>query len=804
MSSVGRSNRFTKASPCPVCGGCEGDPRGQGKRCSGFASDDGAWVRCTREEHAGGLPIDDRASPPAYRHLMRGNCNCGVQHGPPDYTSEIEATYDYVDEAGKLLYQVVRKRPKRFLQRRPGATPDTWEWNLRGVRLVPYRLHLLLSADKLLPVYIVEGEKDVLSLESRGLVATTNAGGAGKWRSIQTSAAIALRGREVVVIADADEPGRKHARAVAAALQGVASRVTLLEPPPGHKDMSDAIRAGLGVQDCVPLAASPVALVTTASAMAWEDSEHAAPADSRIANDERPEVRLYATDTSKNVDALDAALAEHAPDVFQRGLHLVEVVSETRPRLSPEGAPVLRELNAHSLELHVSRNLNCVRFQPPDAAAIKLESTGGPRAAGEWVPTKAHKETAILPMLAHGRWRRIRPIVGVTESPMLRPDGTVLQVAGYDDGTGYLYRPPCEYPTVADHPTQDDARGALADLRHVFCDFPYISDPCSVVPIAALLTILSRPAIDGIVPVFAFEASKQNAGKTLQGDAVHMIATGRIGAHASFPADEQEQPKTVFSIALSGAPVAFFDNVKGIFGGAALECAITSSELSQRILGAPSGATPPWRAVVMVTGNNMTMTEDMLRRSLVSRVEPPEARAAPFAHHPLLDWVKEHRARLVAAALTLLRAYTAKGCPATGLAPLDSFESWSRLVPAAIAYAGGPNVIEAVGSVEMSGTDEAGAFAIFVRQLSRMGEVSTKGIIDRCYPAPRHDEPPDGWEEMREAIETMAPPKGNFAPSVKLLGMAVHSRVGQFHAGLKLISRLQAGKRLWSTASASK
>jgi hypothetical protein len=261
--------------------------------------------------------------------------------------------------------------------------------------------------------------------------------------------------------------------------------------------------------------------------------------------------------------------------------------------------------------------------------------------------------------------------------------------------------------------------------------------------------------------------------------------------------------------------VAFFDNVKGRLGGEAIEGAITSGELRQRVLGASVDAVVPWRATVLCTGNNMTMTEDMLRRSLVCRIEPPESRGK-FIHPDLVDWTRAHRARLIASALTILRAYAVKGCPETGAGHLDSFLEWSRLVPAAIVYAGGPNVIAAVGTVEMSGSDEAGAFAVFLRELDRMSVVdqwrqpterrslTTKELLDRLYPAPRSDEPPDGWDDMREAVSTMSPTKGNFPPDLARLGRAIQERSGQYSHGLKLVRTTSKGQRRWGTERASK
>lgn len=150
---------------------------------------------------------------------------------------EVVAEYDYRDEQGKLLFQVLRMQPKTFRQRKPNGLGG-WEWTTAGVRRVLYRLpELLASAGT---VYLVEGEKDVATLERHGLTATCNPGGAGKWKFVADGARGWLKGRDVAIVADADEPGRKHAEEVRASLSGVVKSVRVVSPPNGHKDVSDA------------------------------------------------------------------------------------------------------------------------------------------------------------------------------------------------------------------------------------------------------------------------------------------------------------------------------------------------------------------------------------------------------------------------------------------------------------------------------------------------------------------------------------------------------------------------------------
>jgi len=156
--------------------------------------------------------------------------------------SGLAATYDYRDEEGELLFQVVRKVPKGFLQRRPRGG-GAWTWNLNGTRRVLYRLPELLAAAAAEPVFITEGEKDADRIADCGLIATTNPGGAGKWRP---EYAECLRDRSVVILPDKDEAGRLHAGRVAEGLSGVAAEVRVLELPglPDKGDVSDWVAAG--------------------------------------------------------------------------------------------------------------------------------------------------------------------------------------------------------------------------------------------------------------------------------------------------------------------------------------------------------------------------------------------------------------------------------------------------------------------------------------------------------------------------------------------------------------------------------
>lgn len=155
--------------------------------------------------------------------------------------ARIVATYGYTDEAGALLFEVVRFDPKDFRQRRPDGAGG-WDWKVAGVRRVPYRLPRVLEAAVAGGrVFVVEGEKDVEALERAGEVATCNPGGAGKWRP-EFAEYLAGAG-EVVIVRDKDAAGVKHAADVAASLVGKVERVVVVEAATG-KDAAEHLGAG--------------------------------------------------------------------------------------------------------------------------------------------------------------------------------------------------------------------------------------------------------------------------------------------------------------------------------------------------------------------------------------------------------------------------------------------------------------------------------------------------------------------------------------------------------------------------------
>ncbi len=163
--------------------------------------------------------------------------------------SQVVATYEYTDEHGKVLFEVVRLAPKDFRQRRPDGKGGHI-WKLEGVPRVLYRLPAVIqAAAQGATIYIAEGEKDVEALEKAGVVATCNPGGAGKWHDDFSAF---LAGADVVIVADKDAVGRDHAHGVARSVADFAESVRVVEAKVG-KDAADHLAAGKRLDELVPV-----------------------------------------------------------------------------------------------------------------------------------------------------------------------------------------------------------------------------------------------------------------------------------------------------------------------------------------------------------------------------------------------------------------------------------------------------------------------------------------------------------------------------------------------------------------------
>lgn len=510
-------------------------------------------------------------------------------------------------------------------------------------------------------------------------------------------------------------------------------------------------------------------------------------------------VRIQITKQEHEVnDAVIGALSL-APDIYVRNHQLVEILWAGEDDELGQG-PVIRALTPSRVREVVTTAC--------DFYMLRKDRRG------EWQERDVHPPNWMVSAV-HGRglWLGLRAIVGILESPAMRPDGSIIQDAGYDSATAYVLLPSAEFPRVPDAPSREDARRALKALCEVFADFPYASEADRYAVIACLLTVLARPAIKGAVPAFVLRATTPGSGKGLQADAIGTIAHGRPPAKMAFPSKEEEREKVLGAYALRGAGVICFDNLAGGFGGAALDRCLTAIDTVElRILGKSEIPELKWRAVVTATGNQPEIVGDTARRVIQSSLEPeeenPEERdERRFAHHPLLQWVQKERCRLVVDALTLLRAHALAGRPREGCKTWGSFEAWAEIVPPAIVWAGGANPMltrPALDSTADAGKEAAAELLKLWSKLDAAGKGFTAAeFIRALYPADRRDlDESEDYVAARSAVETLTRCKGGKTPDTTTLGYALRKLRRRTIAGRRLdLDAVSDGARRWVVSS---
>jgi hypothetical protein len=292
-------------------------------------------------------------------------------------------------------------------------------------------------------------------------------------------------------------------------------------------------------------------------------------------------------------------------------------------------------------------------------------------------------------VIAQGERRKLKPLDGVITGPTIRLDGSVLDAPGYDSVTRLFFDPRGEdVPSVPINPTLEQARMALDALLHAFETFPFVDASAKGALLTAILTAATRPVLP-TAPAFAFDAPVQGSGKTLLAACIGALIEGRapdVWPHTQ-GRDDEEARKRLFTALRGGSKALIWDNVTGVFDSASMAAFITADTMVDRVLGKSEAIRIPNRALLILTGNNLSLAGDLPRRVIICRIDPETDE--PFARQFTLDplqWVLENRLDMLAAACTLIRArFTHVQQTAPGR--LASFEAWDDLVRQTVVWA---------------------------------------------------------------------------------------------------------------------
>jgi hypothetical protein len=282
---------------------------------------------------------------------------------------------------------------------------------------------------------------------------------------------------------------------------------------------------------------------------------------------------------------------------------------------------------------------------------------------------------------------------GVIEAPALREDGTIITVPGYDEQSRLFYaqQDGLDIPEIPDHPTADHIDVAVEMVHDTIADFPFVDAASRTNAIAAMLTAVVRPAIKGPTPLALFDATTAGTGKSLLSEVVSLTTSGREAAMFSAPRDSEEWRKALTSVLREGSAVVVIDNVNYRLDSGDFCKALTETTHGDRVLGKSQTINLPVRCAWIATGNNIQLGGDMPRRCYWSRMDAgcskPFQRTG-FRHKRLKEYVLKHRGELLAALLTLARAWFVAGRREPDLTPVGSFEDWSVIIGGILQHAG--------------------------------------------------------------------------------------------------------------------
>tara|TARA_R110002049_G_scaffold72490_7_gene187573 strand:- start:156155 stop:158947 length:2793 start_codon:yes stop_codon:yes gene_type:complete len=530
---------------------------------------------------------------------------------------------------------------------------------------------------------LVEGVKDAAALLGLGYNACGLPGS-----SMARKYAGLFKGCHIITVADLDEVGQSGAVRTGGNLSGIAASIKAARLPG-----EIVATKGDDVRDVIRRDGDDAVRKAIENATAWQ------PREGELRNDDRPEVILtlryawHCDQVTQHVGRLGWKTPwipepkREARKIYQRGGMLVHVIEETKPDATSKGGkvsiakgtPRIRPLPVPQLKLRVA-----------DACQLIVEKeTGDGDFEKQAVPPPNWLTDGIHTAGDYGD--AVRSLDGIITAPTIRVDGSILQQPGWDAKTGLLFRPSMKFQPVPEKPSESDAKAAANRLLEVVSDFPFTDEADQSAWLSMVLSMIGRSCVAGCVPMFTITANIRGAGKSLLVDAASIIAYGHTAARTTYTSEDDEMRKRITSIVMEGAPAVLLDNIDRPIGGAAIDAVLTAERWKDRELGQSRNIDLPAKAVWTATGNNLSFRTDVARRVLPIRLDSPEEcpeDRTDFAHADLLGWTRENRAKLVTAALTVLRAYFVAGCPKQPDGQFGSFESWSDVIRGSIVWAG--------------------------------------------------------------------------------------------------------------------
>lgn len=310
--------------------------------------------------------------------------------------------------------------------------------------------------------------------------------------------------------------------------------------------------------------------------------------------------------------------------------------------------------------------------------------------SGGWAP--CDPPINVVNMLLKGQeYPHLRRLAGLARQPFFRPDGTLVTASGYDTASS-VYAAFNSADFLLPEPTRENASEALGDLMGLLREFHFQSSHDLSAALCAMLTAAVRGSLR-LAPAFNLSASASGSGKSYLASLISLFAGPGDPHSTSYPSTAEEATKSILAVLMERPAVVLFDDMQGNWTPyGALNKALTSATITERILGVSKTATVGTNCLFMGTGNNVEPAADMRRRVLSLYIAPPTGSPATLTYNGNpVEVVRRNRGQYVSAALTIIRAFNAAGSPRAAVPSIATYGDWSDLCRQPLLWLGLPD-----------------------------------------------------------------------------------------------------------------
>lgn len=484
--------------------------------------------------------------------------------------------------------------------------------------------------------------------------------------------------------------------------------------------------------------------------------EHEAPdggPDLRVVAPTRPEL-----DITNEADAIDGLLdimsGGQLPDLYKRSGGPCWVYTDD------EGNPLIRQLASENLRAYLADHVTT--FQ-----VVTDPLTMGTKEVRELLMPKT-----CATVLGRRDWPLL-PLRGVVTSPVVRPDGTLVQAPGYDRRTGLYLQPRVKLRRLRPEVTDDALQKAKEIiLGLMLADFPWVDPSDRAHFVGALLTPILRPYFYGPTPMFLFTATAMGSGKSLLKD-IFLYLYGV--SSTPWPENETELRKSITTqLYTTGQPIVVLDNIPNgtVIKSAILSSLLTAEFWGDRVLGSNASVTMANDRLWIGTGNNISTGGDNGRRVMWVRLDPdcpnPDQRDG-YKVGDLRPWLRANASTVVAALVTVVRSWLAAGATPLRVRKGD-YSEWASMLAGVLAHIGVDGWMVGRDTSEMD--DETLEWSAFLTVWRKKlgGEAVTTGAVLSTVS--------EHTPRMRKTDEL---------PSANILGHWLKAREGRYFGDHKVV-----------------